>query len=197
MRPSFDVYMMRIAYMAATRATCLRKHVGAVIVDYDHRIVSTGYNGAPRNLPSCDEIGCLLIEGHCTRTTHAESNCIDYAGRAAIGCTIFCTVTPCWDCAKRIVNAGINKVIYDEHYDSRYGLSTDVPAYLGAAGVEVHRLAEGTMDRFKRFMTMLDVPDDSTTGPTPKIAPDSCAAHRFDESNHCVVCGISLIAAHA
>lgn len=122
-RPSWDEYFMRIAHDVATRATCDRKHVGAVIVDSSWRIVSTGYNGAPRGLPHCDEVGHELadIDGRqsCIRTLHAESNAIDYAGPNANGGRIYTTVIPCFDCAKRIVNAGIERVVYDEYYQSR------------------------------------------------------------------------------
>jgi dCMP deaminase len=150
-RPDWDTYMMMFAYVAATRATCARKHVGAVIASPDHRIVATGYNGAPSGQPSCDEIDHLMVEGHCVRTLHAESNAIDFAGGLARGCTLVVTVTPCWDCAKRIVNARIARVVYDEHYESRYGKSQDVPAYLSAAGIEVRRMPTGAMAAVRAF----------------------------------------------
>lgn len=154
-RPPWDDYFMQLTIMAATRATCDRKHVGALIVSPDHRIVATGYNGAPAGVESCDEVGHQLVDGHCVRTLHAESNALDFAGRFAQGCTLYVTITPCWDCAKRIVNAGINKVIYDEHYESRYGKSTDVPDYLTNAQVEVVRLASDRMARFKDMLKQL------------------------------------------
>lgn len=194
MRPDWDTYMMRHAYIAATRATCPRRHVGAVIIDADHRIVATGYNGAARKQPSCDEVGCQMVEGHCVRTLHAESNAIDFAGRFAQGTTLFVTITPCWDCAKRIINASITRVVYDEHYDSRYGKSMDVPDYLRDAGVVVDRMAETHMAQFKSLLDLVDKPVDlaAFTPPAgaPKVAPESCAAHRF-HNDVCVVCGIS------
>jgi dCMP deaminase len=147
---------MSFAYMAAMRATCPRRHVGAVIADGTNRIVSTGYNGAARRLPSCNEIGCQMVDNHCVRTLHAESNAIDYAGRMAAGCTLYVTVTPCWDCAKRIVNAGIYRVCYDEHYESRYGKSTDVPDYLRQGNVIVDRLDASLMKGFKEAMLRLE-----------------------------------------
>lgn len=122
-RPTWDTYFLRIAELVATRATCDRKHVGAVLVDKDHRIVATGFNGAPSGLPHCDDAGHELkeIDGResCVRTLHAESNALDYAGCRAKGCTLYVTVIPCYDCAKRIVNAGICRVVYGEYYESR------------------------------------------------------------------------------
>jgi dCMP deaminase len=123
MRPSWDDYFLEIAYVVAKRATCDRKLVGAVIVDERHRIVATGYNGAPAGMVHCDENGHDLkeIDGRmsCIRSLHAESNALDDAGRRARGCTLYVTVTPCFECAKRIVNAGIVRVVYGEHYQSR------------------------------------------------------------------------------
>ena len=138
-RPSWDVYFLEMAYVVAKRATCDRKHVGCVIVDERHRIVSTGYNGSPSGLPHCDDVGHELkeIDGRpsCIRTLHAESNALDDAGRRADGGTIYVTVTPCHDCAKRIIQHRIKRVVYGEHYQSR---NTDLVLELFAsAGVEV------------------------------------------------------------
>lgn len=123
MRTDWDTYFLMFAHVAAKRATCDRKHVGAVIVDPDHRIVATGYNGSPAGMEHCDDAGHELkeIDGRmsCVRTLHAESNALDFAGGRARGCTIYTTVIPCYDCAKRIVNAGIELVVYSEYYESR------------------------------------------------------------------------------
>ncbi|KKN50647.1 hypothetical protein LCGC14_0630740 [marine sediment metagenome] len=123
MRPNWDQYFLMLAHVVATRATCDRKHVGAVIVDPDHRIVATGYNGSAAGMEHCDDAGHELkeIDGRmsCVRTLHAESNALDYAGGRAKCCTLYCTVIPCYDCAKRIVNAGIARVVYAEYYESR------------------------------------------------------------------------------
>lgn len=190
-RPSWDDYFMRMAYLAATRATCLRKHVGAIIVSPDHRAVSTGYNGAAANMPSCNDVGCQMVEGHCVRTLHAESNALDFAGRFAQGCTLYATVTPCWDCAKRIANASIVRVVYDEHYESRYGMSQDVPVYLREAHVEVERFEPERMQRFKALMSLVDKPVDlATVANGSRVAPESCAIHRF-ANDICVVCGLA------
>lgn len=187
---------MRYAYLAAMRATCPRKHVGAVIVDREHRTVSTGYNGAPAGVESCDEVGCQLVEGHCVRTLHAESNALDYAGTWRTNqCTLYVTVTPCWDCAKRIVGGHFERVVYGEHYESRYGKSQDVPHYLGENGIVVERYPEARIERIKRALTFFDLPVDiavaTPTANTPRVAPESCAIHRFADGDHnCIVCGM-------
>lgn len=141
-RPSWDLYFMMLATLTASRATCDRKHVGAVIVNGRNRVVAGGYNGAPAGMPHCDDVGHQLkeIEGRqsCVRTLHAESNALDAAGPLAECCTLYVTVTPCYPCAQRIVNAGITRVVYGEWYDSQ---NTDLVAELfKQAGVQFETL---------------------------------------------------------
>ncbi len=109
---------MQIAFTVAQRSTCDRAHVGAVLVR-DRRILTTGYNGSPAGLPHCDDVGHLMIDGHCVRTLHAEQNAIIQAalhGVSIQGATAYVTHQPCLTCAKMIINAGIQRVIYAGDY---------------------------------------------------------------------------------
>lgn len=130
-RPDWDTYFMRLAYVTAERASCRRKKVGALIVrDADKRIISGGYNGAPRGMPDCLEVGCELREfdgkQSCVRTIHAESNALDLAGPVMLTPhTIYTTVIPCRDCALRIIQAGIKRCVYHEYYESRSSKDTE------------------------------------------------------------------------
>ncbi len=126
LRLSFDTYFINLAQVTATRGTCDRKQVGAVLVDAGNRIISTGYNGAPAGMPHCDDlhVGHELVEidgrPSCIRALHAESNAIDYAaGKEMKGGTIYTTIIPCYECAKRIINAGIVRAVYLQYYESR------------------------------------------------------------------------------
>src|SRR5439155_2867995 len=115
---SWDEYFMNIAREVATRATCDRKHVGAVIVR-DRSILATGYNGSIAGLPHCDEEGHLMEDGHCVRTIHAETNAVIQAARNGVridGASIYVTASPCFSCFKLIANAGIKKIVYSEFY---------------------------------------------------------------------------------
>ena len=117
-RVSWKNYFMNIAREVATRSTCDRKHVGAVIVR-EKTILSTGYNGSIKGLPHCDDVGCEIIDGHCVRTTHAEANAIVQAAKNGIQINqsqIYVTASPCYDCFKLIANAGIKIIYYDEFY---------------------------------------------------------------------------------
>jgi dCMP deaminase len=117
-RVSWDEYFMNIAREVATRSTCARKHVGAVIVR-DRTILSTGYNGSVRGLPHCDEVGHMMEDGHCVRTIHAEANAIIQAaknGTRIDGAGIYVTASPCWHCFKTIANAGLTRIVFGEFY---------------------------------------------------------------------------------
>lgn len=117
-RGNWDDYFMSIAHVVASRATCSRKHVGAVIVR-DKTILSTGYNGSIRSLPHCDEVGHMIENDHCVRTVHAEANAIVQAARNGVridGATIYVSASPCWGCMRLIANAGIGRIVYGEFY---------------------------------------------------------------------------------
>ena len=126
MRPTWDEYFMEIARQVATRSTCLRRHVGAIIVR-DKRILSTGYNGPPRGLRHCDEAGCLRAQldipsgqrQEICRGLHAEQNAIIQAalhGVSVEGGTIYVTHQPCITCAKMIINSGIVRAVCANSY---------------------------------------------------------------------------------
>lgn len=125
-RPTWDEYFMEIAQVVAKRSTCLRRHVGAVIVK-NKQILASGYNGTPMGLPHCEETGCMreqlkVPSGKChelCRGVHAEQNAITqaaYHGVSVKGGTIYCTHQPCVICTKMLINAGISRVVYDNPY---------------------------------------------------------------------------------
>ncbi len=133
-RPTWDEYFIEITLAVAKRSTCNRAQVGAIIVK-DKRILTTGYNGAPRGLPHCLDAGCEIVDGHCVRTLHAEQNAIIQAalhGVSVEGGTIYSTHQPCVTCAKMIINAGLARVIYAGQYPDEIAMK-----YLRAAGVRV------------------------------------------------------------
>lgn len=117
-RPSMDLYFMRMASVAATRATCPRKQVGAVIVR-ERRVLSTGYNGSIAGQPHCTEVGCMMVDNHCERTIHSEANAIVQAARNGVNIdsgTIYVTASPCFNCFKLIAGAGLKRIVFGELY---------------------------------------------------------------------------------
>jgi len=130
-RPSWDEYFMQITELVATRSTCLRRKVGAIIVK-NKRILTTGYNGPPEGLKHCDQLGGCLRDKlgipsgerqELSRAVHAEQNAIIQAAKLGIsidGGTIYVTNHPCFICAKMLINAGIKRIVYKEGYPDEF-----------------------------------------------------------------------------
>ena len=138
-RVNWEEYFMNIARQVATRSTCDRKHVGAVIVR-DRMILSTGYNGSIRGMPHCDDVGHMMENGHCIATIHAEANAIIQAARNGVridDSEMYITASPCWNCFKMIANSGIRRIYYLEFYrDTRI---VEVAEYLGIELINLDR----------------------------------------------------------
>jgi dCMP deaminase len=125
-RPSWDEYFMDITHLVSKRSTCLRRQVGSLLVK-DKKILATGYNGAPSRIEHCLDTGCLRQqldipsgERHeLCRGLHAEQNAIiqaAYHGVGIQGATLYCTNHPCVICSKMVINAGIERIVYEEGY---------------------------------------------------------------------------------
>ncbi|MDR3012878.1 MAG: cytidine/deoxycytidylate deaminase family protein [Chitinispirillales bacterium] len=138
-RLPWDAYFMQIAVQVATRSTCDRKNVGAVIVR-DKTILSTGYNGSVRGMPHCDDAGHIMEDGHCIATVHAEANAIIQAAKNGVridGADIYVTASPCWDCFKLIANSGIKRISYLEFYRDERVLKVAEEAGIEMRQVEI------------------------------------------------------------
>lgn len=143
-RPSWDEYFMEIANAVSKRATCDRGRTGCVIVR-DRQILVTGYVGAPKGFPHCDEVGHQMkqtvhedghITNHCVRTVHAEQNAICQAAKRGIsldGATLYCRMTPCRVCAMMLINCGIKRVVCE----SKYHAGQESEEMFKQAGIEI------------------------------------------------------------
>jgi len=131
-RPDWNEYFMKLASLVATRSSCIRRNVGAVIVK-DKRVLATGYNNVPIGAPHCSETGCLREERkipsgerqEICRGLHAEQNAIIQAARFGISikdAVLYCTHQPCVTCAKMLINAGITEVIFDGEYPDKLAI---------------------------------------------------------------------------
>ncbi len=135
MRPDWDSYFMKIASAVSERSTCDRAFVGCVLVR-DKRILTSGFNGSPTGQEHCDEAGHLMVDGHCVRTIHAETNAIIQAalhGVSTRGATCYVTHFPCINCTKVLINAGITRIVYAE----AYRMDENALTFLQKAEVEV------------------------------------------------------------
>jgi dCMP deaminase len=144
-RPSWDEYFMQITDLVATRSTCLRRKVGAILVR-DRQILSTGYNGAPSGLAHCLEVGCLREQENVPsgqrhemcRAIHAEQNAIIQAARhgvSIVGAILYTTHQPCVICTKMLINVSVEKIYYREGYPDE--LSKQMLAQAGVELIEV------------------------------------------------------------
>ncbi|NLG12309.1 MAG: cytidine deaminase [Elusimicrobia bacterium] len=143
-RPDWDEYFLKIAELVSSRSTCIRRHVGAVIVK-EKRILATGYNGAPSGISHCADVGCIREtmkvpsgERHeLCRGLHAEQNAIiqaAYHGVSIKGSVFYITSHPCSVCAKMIINAGIGEIIIKDGYPDK--IAEDL---LSEAGIKIRR----------------------------------------------------------
>jgi len=151
-RPSWDEYFIGIMEMVGARATCDRGRSGCVIVK-NKRMLTTGYVGSPIGVKHCDEIGHEMHKVthedgaetmHCIRTTHAEQNAIVQSARIGValdGSTIYCSMTPCYVCAKMVINAGIVRVVCKNDYHA----SKRSKEIFKEAGVEYTLLSNETV----------------------------------------------------
>ncbi|MEG6617346.1 cytidine/deoxycytidylate deaminase family protein [Peptococcaceae bacterium 1198_IL3148] len=144
-RPDWDQYFMDITKVVASRATCLRRKVGATLVK-DNHILASGYNGAPAGLKHCLDIGCMRQEHNIPsgqrhelcRGLHAEQNALIQAavhGVAIRGATIYVTHQPCVVCAKMIINAGIKRVVFAGSYPDELSMQM-----FAEAGIELDKV---------------------------------------------------------
>lgn len=149
LRPSWDEYFMEITEVVATRSTCVRRRVGAIIVK-DKRILATGYNGAPSGLTHCGVFGCLREElkvpsgerHELCRGLHAEQNAIIQCavhGISMQGATLYSTTQPCVLCSKMLINAGIKRIVFQGAYPDELSLKL-----LQEAGVELQSTEAGS-----------------------------------------------------
>lgn len=144
LRPSWDTYFMQMAYLASSRSNCMKRRIGAILVS-DNRVVATGYNGTARGMPNCNEGGCTRCNSN-TRCginlgaclcLHAEENAMLEGGASkAKGATLYSTTAPCLGCARKIVQVGVIRVVYDLEYNAT---EHDSETYFMKAGVKVEK----------------------------------------------------------
>ena len=135
MRPDWDSYFMKIASAVSERSTCDRAFVGCVLVR-EKRILTSGFNGSPAGQAHCDESGHLMVDKHCVRTIHAETNAIIQAalhGVSTRDSTCYVIHLPCINCTKALINAGIVRIVYGE----AYRMDENAMVFLKAAEIEV------------------------------------------------------------
>lgn len=156
-RPSWDEYFMKIVELVGSRSTCDRGRPGCIIVK-DHRILATGYAGSPVGMPHCDEAGHEMqkaigddgtVSEHCVRTLHAEVNAVCQAAKNGIsidGATLYIKFTPCYTCAKMLINVGIKRIVAQVKYHAG-----DKSIKLFKNAKVKFELLENTLEKYERM----------------------------------------------
>jgi dCMP deaminase len=141
MRKPWTPYFLGIAKRVGEQSSCPRADVGAVFVDGStKRIVSTGYSGSIPGAPHCEDVGCLMENGHCRRTVHAEINGLLYVRGQYDNLELYCTHKPCYQCLKALVTAKVKKVVYFKDYND--GLNDLIYKELPSGVITIERYIE-------------------------------------------------------
>lgn len=127
-RLSWDDYFMGLTDVIASRSTCLRRHVGAIAVNENHRIIGTGYNGAPSGMVHCTKDTCIRIvrqipsgqQLDVCKAIHAEANIVLQLGYGLQNATVYCNTQPCTNCFKLLMGAGVERIVWKNPYDDPY-----------------------------------------------------------------------------
>jgi dCMP deaminase len=135
-------YICKVCEVVASKSTCDRANVGAIFINEDYEIISTGYNGSPKGFIHCSEAGHIMVNNHCERTIHAEINAIIQAakrGTALKNSILYVTHFPCERCSMVLANLGI-KEIHVKNIYRKGGLKTLVYAGITCHDWEGHRI---------------------------------------------------------
>lgn len=163
-RPNWDEFYFEIAFVYATRGTCNRLRTACIIVDENHMLVGAGYNGSVPGTPHCDEVGHLMVDGHCVRTLHGEENAILHCTKDDLsGATAYILGTPCIDCLKKFLTKGVKIIKYAGKYSNAKGKEAIDALALEAGAELIHcdinfenlhgnvlKIHEGTGGRLKK-----------------------------------------------
>lgn len=140
MRPTFPETIFEIAHTWAKRSTCPRLAAAAVAVNDRYQVLACGYNGAPRGMDHCIDVGCLMVDSHCQRGLHAEMNMVcqaAYYGISLNGCKVFITARPCQICMKLMVQIGVTEVHYYRPYNTD-GVKDQVEVIAEHAAIKIY-----------------------------------------------------------
>lgn len=138
-RPSWEEFWFTLALFYSTRGTCDRLKASCLLVDKNNRLVGAGYNGSLPGHPHCDEVGHLMVEGHCLRTLHAEVNAIIHSVGDLDGAAAYVLGTPCVDCVKKLLAKKVKKIIFTRDYDNKARGGEHIFEFARLSGAELRR----------------------------------------------------------
>ena len=154
-RPSWDEFWFTLALFYSTRGTCDRLKAACLLVDKNNRLVGAGYNGSLPGHPHCDEVGHLMVDGHCLRTLHAEVNAIMHSVGDLDGATAYVLGTPCIDCVKKLLSKKVKKIFFTKDYDNQARGGEYIYDLAKTSGTEMRRVDVNFTEVLGKEMTIL------------------------------------------
>lgn len=154
-RPSWEEFWFTLALFYSTRGTCDRLKAACLLVDKNNRLVGAGYNGSLPGHPHCDEVGHLMVEGHCVRTLHAEVNAIMHSLSDLEGATAYVLGTPCIDCVKKLLSKNVKKILFTRQYDNQARGGEHIYELGRISGAEIKHVDIKFSEVLKSEMTIL------------------------------------------
>lgn len=154
-RPSWEEFWFTLALFYSTRGTCDRLRIACLLVDKNNRLVGAGYNGSLPGHPHCDEVGHMMVDGHCLRTLHAEVNAILHSTGELEGATAYVLGTPCIDCVKKLLAKKVKKILFTRDYDNKNKGGEYIFELAKISGVEMRKVEMDFSQVFSKEMAIL------------------------------------------
>ncbi len=157
-RPTWDEFWFTLALFYSTRGTCDRLRAACLLVDKNKRLIGAGYNGSLPGQPHCDEVGHLMVEGHCLRTLHAEVNAIMHSVGDLEGATAYILGTPCIDCVKKLLAKKVKTILFTRDYDNKARGGEYIFELARQQGAEIRRVDIDFTKVLKKKFAILEGP---------------------------------------
>ena len=168
-RPSWHEFWFALALFYSTRGTCDRLKVACLLVDKNNRLIGAGYNGSLPGHPHCDEVGHLMVNGHCLRTLHAEVNAIMHSTGDLEGATAYVLGTPCIDCVKKILAKKVKRIFFVRDYDNKSKGGDYIFELAKTSGVEIQKVDINFDNLLQRKINILTGPGGALFGKNPQV----------------------------
>ncbi len=154
-RPSWDEFWFTLALFYSTRGTCDRLRLACLLVDKNNRLIGAGYNGSLPGHPHCDQVGHLMVEGHCLRTLHAEVNAVLNSKGDLEGATAYILGTPCLDCTKILLSKKVKRILFAKQYDNKERGGGNIFEFAKLSGAEIKHVDLDFEEMLKKQMSIL------------------------------------------
>src|SRR3989338_565914 len=183
-RPSWEEFRFTLALFYSTRGTCDRLKAACLLVDKNNRLIGAGYNGSLPGHPHCDEVGHLMVDGHCLRTLHAEVNAIMHSIGDIEGATAYILGTPCIDCVKKLLAKKVIRIFFTRDYDNKSRGGEHIFELVKASGAEIQKVEINFDNLLQKKLNILTSPGGALFGANPRAILASVTDNEFLDVGH-------------